>query len=142
MTEKSLEIINKQLLIMENKTDQGLKETVENLIKAGTTFDLKQLELIYHENLKVIMIDKTSQKVISNKESFKTLFQTKLKNKEEPLNDWAEFHHIEQTENKGLVILTRRVNLTGIEKEIILSIDLVWESKRWQVLREIIYAKN
>ncbi|MCK8520429.1 hypothetical protein M0D21_02555 [Aquimarina sp. D1M17] len=127
---------------MGNKTENGLKQTVENLIKAGTTYDLKQLESIYHQNLKVIMIDEKGQKILSNKESFKALFQTKLKNGDAPLNDWAEFNHIEQTENKGLVIVTRKVNLTGVEKEIVLSIDLIWEENRWQVTREVIFTQR
>jgi len=126
---------------MNNKTITDLKKTIESLIKAGTTFDLERLERTYHDNLKVIMIDENGQKMISDKESFKSLFRTKLENGDEPLNDWAEFNHIEQTKDKGLIIVTRKVNLTGVEKEIVLSIDLVWENDRWQVIREVIFTR-
>lgn len=123
------------------KSEDGLKKTIQNLIKAGTTFDLEQLELIYHNNLQVIMIDKNGQKMISDKEMFKNLFKTKLKNGDAPLNTWAEFNHVELDVNKGHIIVTRKVNLTGQEQKIILSIDLIWEDNRWQVTREVIFAQ-
>ncbi len=126
---------------MKKQSEMGLKKTVENLIKAGTTFDVEQLELIYHRELKVIMMDNKGQIMISNKETFKNLFQVKKENGDSPLNDWAEFHHIETNENNGHVIVTRKVNLTGIEQKIILSIDLIWEENRWQVIREVILSK-
>lgn len=124
---------------MRNQSE--LKKTIEDLIKAGTTFDVEQLELIYHKELQVIMIDVGGQKMISNKESFKELFSMKRKNGEPPLNTWAEFYHIQVNDNSGHVIVNRKVNLTGEEQNLTLSIDLVWEADRWQVIREVIVAQ-
>lgn len=125
----------------EIKHEEGLKQTIQNLIEVATTFDIEQLELIYHKNLQVIMIDQNGQKMISDKEAFKNLFETKLKNGDAPLNTWAEFNHIETDGDKGHVIVTRKVNLTGKEQKIVLSIDLVWEDNRWQVTREVIVTQ-
>ncbi len=127
---------------MESITELSLKQTIENLIKAGTTFDIQQLDIIYHEDLKVIMIDKNGQKTISDKQAFKDLFSTKLKNGDAPLNTWAKFNHIDVNNNIGHVIVTRKVNLTGEEQEILLSIDLVKTNEKWQVIREVIFIKN
>ncbi len=123
---------------MTKPSANGLKETIENLIKAGTTFDIKELELIYHKELKVIMMDDQGKITISNKEMFKNLFQMKKENGDAPLNDWAEFHHVEVNKHNGHIIVARKVNLTGIEQKITLSIDLIWEENRWQVIREVI----
>ncbi|WP_109299134.1 hypothetical protein [Aquimarina sp. AU474] len=121
-----------------NLSEIGLKQTIENLIEAGTSFDVEQLDRIYHEDLQVIMIDDQEQKTITDKKSFKELFSSKKENGDPPLNTWRKFNHIEVNNNLGHVIVMRRVNLTGQERKLILSIDLIWSENRWQVTREVI----
>lgn len=122
------------------QTREGIKETINNLIKVATSFSIKSLETIYHESLQVIMFTSSGEKIISNKEDFKALFKEKKDNGDDPLNTWAAFKHIEHKEEKGHVIINRKVNLTGIEENIVLSIDLIWEDARWQVTREVIFT--
>lgn len=117
-----------------------IKNTIQALIEAGTSFDTDQLELIYHKDLQVIMIDEAGNKMIADKAAFKELFDTKRKNGEAPLNTWAEFNHVEGDEEKGHVIVSRKVQLTEEERKLVLSIDLVWEDDRWQVIREVIFS--
>ncbi|SEL08711.1 SnoaL-like domain-containing protein [Aquimarina amphilecti] len=126
---------------MNTQTKQGIKKTIESLIETATTFDIEKLDSIYHDNMQVIMIDASGQTMISNKQTFKDLFQSKLDNGDEPLNTWAEFYHIESNQNNGHAILKRKVNLTGVEQKIALSIDLIWEDNRWQVTREVIFTE-
>lgn len=126
---------------MNSRTKKGIRNTIENLIEIATTFDIEKLDKIYHDNLNVIMIDASGQTMISNKQTFKDLFQSKRDNGDEPLNTWAEFSHIECNLNNGHVALKRKVNLTGIEQKIALSIDLIWEDNRWQVTREVIFTE-
>ncbi|WP_299253583.1 hypothetical protein [uncultured Aquimarina sp.] len=126
---------------MTQQSKIGIKETMDSLIKTATNFDLDKLESIYHNDMKIIMIDANGQKMISNKQMFKDLFQSKRDNGDVPLNTWAEFNHIEHNGNKGHVILKRKVNLTGVEQKIALSIDLIWEENRWQVIREVIFTE-
>ncbi len=122
----------------ENHSKTGLKKVIEQLIDAGTTFDTDILDKIYHNNLQIIMIEEEGHKMCANKETFKNIFRAKKEADEEPLNTWVLFHHIEVQEDKGHALLSRKVNLTGEEKNILLSIDFVWESNRWQVTREVI----
>ncbi|MDO6820716.1 hypothetical protein [Zobellia sp. 1_MG-2023] len=126
---------------MTQQSKIGVKETIENLIKTATSFDVNKLESIYHDNIQVIMIDPLGQKTISDKQTFMNLFKSKRDNGDAPLNTWAEFNHIEHNGNKGHVVLKRKVNLTGMEQKIALSIDLIWEENRWQVTREVIFAQ-
>ena len=123
------------------QSDIGIRETIESLIKTATNFDVNKLKSIYHNDIKVVMIDSLGQKTISDKQTFIDLFQSKRDNGDASLNTWAEFNHIEHNGNKGLVILKRKVNLTGVEQKIALSVDLIWEENRWQVIREIIFAQ-
>lgn len=119
----------------------GIRETIESLIKIATNFDVDKLKSIYYNNIKVIMIDALGRKTISDKQTFIDLFKSKRDNGDAPLNTWAEFNHIEHNGNKGLVILKRKVNLTGVEEKIALSIDLIWEENRWQITREVIFTQ-
>lgn len=144
MIEKSLENILKPLLNlkkMNTQTKEGIRTTIDSLIETATTFDIEKLDRIYHDNLHIIMIDASGQTMISNKQTFKDLFQSKLDNGDAPLNTWAEFNHIECNQNNGHAVLKRKVNLTGIEQKIALSIDLIWEDNRWQVTREVIFTE-
>ena len=127
-------------MILEKQPDIALKQTIENLIKAGTTFDTNELESIYHKDLQVFMTDGNGQLMISDKETFKNLFQSKKENEDPPLNTWAKFVHVKANGNKGHVIVKRKVNLTGQEQTIMLSIDLILEEERWQAIREVIFA--
>ena len=117
---------------------EGLMETIESLIKAGTSFDIAALDQIYHNDLQIIMINNKKDKMIADKQAFKNLFKEKLDNGDAPLNTWASYIHTEVNKDHGHIIVLRRVNLTGVEKEIIINIDLIWEDERWQVIREVI----
>ncbi|WP_375581419.1 hypothetical protein ABWH96_10575 [Marivirga tractuosa] len=119
------------------QSERTLKQAIESLIKAGTAFDVEQLELIYHENLKVFMVDEIGQSSKLNKKTVKSMFQSKRENGDAPLNNWAEFSHIEADGNLGHVIVIRKVNLTGIEQQFVFNIELIWEDDRWQVTREV-----
>ena len=124
-----------------NTQEHAIKQTIQELIEAGTSFNTTQLERIYHDTLEVIMIDENSQVMLANKTTFKQLFQDKKAKGDAPLNTWAEFNLIQGDANKGHVLVTRKVNLTGTENKLILSIDLVYENERWQVTREVIFSK-
>lgn len=126
---------------MIEQSENTLKQAIEN-VKAGTTFDIEQLEYVYHEDLKVIMVGQNGLSGILNKESVKKMFQAKRDNGDSPLNDWAEFNHIQANGNSGHVIVTRKVNLTGIEQRLIFSIDLVKNGNGWLVTREVVVAQS
>lgn len=123
-----------------NKFTEEARQTIDQLIKAGTTFDLEQLELIYHDDLEVIMIDDEGQKMTATKAEFQQLFTTKKANGDPPLNTWADYQHLSASSEKAHVVVTRKVNLTGEERKLLLSIDLINESGRWQVVREVIFS--
>lgn len=128
-------------MTIKNQLTADIKETIEQLIKAGTTFDVEKLENIYHKELEVIMIDEKGETMFADKEAFKSLFQTKQDNAEAPLNNWAVFHHIKANNRSGHVLISRKVKLTDEERKLVLSIDLIHENNRWQVTREVIFSQ-
>ncbi len=124
-----------------NTHTTAIKQTIQALIEAGTSYNIEALERIYHDTLEVIMIDEKEHVMIANKTTFKQLFKDKKVNGDAPLNTWANFNHVQGDEHKGHVLVTRKVNLTGTENQLVLSIDLVYEDNRWQVIREVIFSK-
>lgn len=124
-----------------NKYTEQIKSTIKELIKAGTTFNVEKLEEIYHNELEIIMIDENGHTMLANKSMFKNIFQAKKNNGDSPLNTWAKFNLILGDSQKGLVVISRKVNLTGEERKLTLNIDLVKNNNNWQVIREVIFSQ-
>jgi hypothetical protein len=116
-----------------------IEQLINQLIKAGASFNVDELERIYHDNLQVFMIDHSGSISIADKAMFKGLFQSKRDNNEPALNTWAEFHRIDADEKNGHVLISRKVKLMEEEQKVTLSIDLVKENNVWQVSREVIF---
>jgi hypothetical protein len=128
-------------MIQENTYAAAVMQVIHELIAAGTSFDIDQLERIYHDDLQVLMIDDDGNVNEANKMAFKEMFQSKLDTGDPPLNTWAKFSHIEADALKAHVLVMRKVKLMEDEQNLTLSIDLVHEDNRWQVTREVIFAR-
>lgn len=123
------------------QSEKALKQAIENVIKVGTTFDIEQLEYIYHENVQVIMVGQNGLNGILDKQSIKAMFQAKKDNGDSPLNNSVEFNLIQANGDSGHVIVTRKVNLTGVEQRLVFSIDLIKKGDSWLVTREVVVAQ-
>lgn len=119
----------------------AVKQTIDELIQAGTSFDINALERLYHHKLLVITIDQSGTVSTADKSAFKGLFETKLAAGAAPLNTWAQYNHIHVNESAAHVLITRKVNLADQNQLLTLSIDLVFEDGRWQITREVIFAR-
>ncbi len=117
---------------------QQVKQTIEHLIETASHFDLEKLDLIYHNDMQVVMVDPTGTKHTADKTAFKQMIQAS-KDEGVPMNTWAQFHHVEADAKNGLVVLSRKNNLAGQDMLLNLTIELRFESDRWQVVREVIF---
>lgn len=122
-----------------NQYEIEIKQLIDDLIQSATTYDVDALERIYHDDMQVIMLDPQGQIMLADKAAFKGLFATKRDNNEPALNTWADFHRIEADENKGHVLISRKIKLMEEEQKTTLSIDLVNNESNWQVIREVIF---
>lgn len=120
---------------------QSIKESIEKLIVAGTTFDLDALENIYHDDLRVTMIDEEGNVNNSDKLAFKRLFETKKKQGSAPLNTWSKLHQVEANNSNAHVLISRKINLIDQEQDLTLSIDLIKVEEDWRVIREVIFVQ-
>ena len=123
-----------------NQYEQAAKNVIDDLIKAGTSFDIKALDQIYHDSLSVMFIDTNGQVNLMNKKETKELFEKKRADGSAHLNTWARYDLISANEQSAHILISRKVNLTGSEQSITLSIDLLYTDQRWQVMREVIFV--
>ena len=118
---------------------QQIRAVIEDLITAGTTFDIDALDQIYHDDLRVLMINAEGELGQANKADFKAMFAAKRAAGDPPLNTWARFEDITCDGSAAHVLIARQVKLAAEEERITLSIDLIYEAGRWQVTREVIF---
>lgn len=123
------------------KDEAVIKEVIDDLIQTATTYDLNKLENIYHDDLSVIMIDVDDNLNTANKETFEGIFKSKKEAGDQPMSTWAKYHKIDVNNNKAHVLISRKNNLSGIDQILFLSVDLIFEDNRWQVIREVIFLR-
>jgi ketosteroid isomerase-like protein len=126
---------------LDSHSDADVRQAIDDLIQTATTYDVETLDRIYHDDLHVVMIDHAHNLNTANKEAFKGLFASKRAAGDPPMNTWAKFHSIAVDGDKAHVLLSRKNDLSGVNMDLTLSIDLVFQSDRWQVLREVIFLK-
>ena len=124
----------------DEKTEEGLKKAIYRLIEPDENFGIAALDSIYHDDMVVVMIDANDNKNVFRKEAFKKLIASKLEGEERTKNTWAKFIHTEINQDKGHIVVKRRVNLTEQKSELTVILDFVWEDNRWQIIRENILS--
>lgn len=123
---------------MTDRTEAGLRATIEALIDAGTSGDLSGLERIYHPDMKILMIDPAGTLTRFDKPKFMEMLASTMQDTNPDDHKWARFDAIEVNQEHGHVLITRKVPLAGDKAMLTLSIDLLDEDDRWQVTREVI----
>lgn len=116
-----------------------VKTTLDKLIHSVTDQVFDILESTYHENMRIYMMAGNDVLHQMNKVAFKNHIAESIKSTDAP-SVWANYHLVEADEKNGHVIISRKVNLTGIEQVVTLSIDFIYEDNRWQITREVIFT--
>lgn len=121
--------------------EHQVKSVIEALIQTATSYDLDTLDSIYHDELHVVMVDTSDNVSTADKNVFKGILQAKREAGNPPMNTWAKYHRIEVKGDTANVLLSRKNDLSGQPMILFLSIDLVHEDDRWQVLREVVFLR-
>lgn len=116
-----------------------VKDTLDRLIHSASNSDFDILEIVYHDQMKIYMLDGNYELHTMGKKGF-IEHVTSSTEAATAANVWAKYHSVEADERNGHVVISRKVNLTGVVQIVTLSIDFVYEDGRWQITREVIYA--
>lgn len=125
----------------EDQRAQDVRAAVDELIATATSYDVDTLERIYHDKLSVIMIDTDHNVNLADKAAFKGLFASKRAAGDPPMNTWAKYHRIDVDGDTAHVLISRKNDLSGTNMDLMLSMDLVFEDARWQIMREVIFLR-
>ena len=87
------------------------------------------------------MIDTDGNLARFDKPSFIEMLSDTVRQSGQPASTWAHYDAVDANGDHGHVLITRKVRLHGEDKVLVLSIDLVHEDARWQVTREVIFAR-
>jgi hypothetical protein len=127
---------------MTNDTQSAaVRATIDALINAGTTSDLSALDQIYHDSMKIHMIDTDNNLMQHDKSSYIAMLKGMVAGNDGQSNTWSEYHSVEAKGDHGHVLITRKVDLGGADRILVLSIDLLFDDDRWQVTREVIFSR-
>ena len=118
-----------------------VRAEIDRLIESATSGQFEILDHMYHEDMKIYLFDADDNLHISDKEAFKKHVIESTRSAPSP-NISAKYHVVEADEANGHVLISRKVNLTGKEQLVTLSIDLVFEAGRWQITREVIFVRQ
>ncbi len=132
---KNSDVQNKEAQIKE------VQQAMDDLIQTATSYNIDELDRLYHDNMTVTMINTNDELSTANKEDFKALFRAKRDAGDPPMNTWAKYHNIEVNGDSAHVLLSRKNDLSGQDMILTLSIDFVNEDNRWQVIREVIFLR-
>ncbi|NIA71320.1 nuclear transport factor 2 family protein [Pelagibius litoralis] len=125
------------LLSSDSPQAAEVKAALDELIASATAGEFDILERIYHDDMRIYMFGADGAVQFNDKSGFIKHVTESTEAAVEP-NNWAKYHSIEANESEGHVVISRKVNLTGSEQIVTLSIDFVLEDGRWQILREVI----
>lgn len=127
----------------QNKETQikEVQQAMDDLIQTATSYDIDELDRLYHDSMTVTMINTNDELSTANKDDFKALFRAKRDAGDPPMNTWAKYHNIEVNGDSAHVLLSRKNDLSGQDMILTLSIDFVNEDNRWQVIREVIFLR-
>ena len=128
-------------MMKKNPRTAEVKKAIDELIQTATTYDIETLDRIYHDDMTVVMVDTDDNVNIADKAAFKDIFKSKKEAGDPPMDTWAKYHRIDVNGDKARVLLSRKNNLSGTNMILFLSIDLMFEDNRWQVLREVIFLR-
>lgn len=113
-----------------------LIELTKQLIYEATHFNVPYVQQIYADNLLIVKVDKEGGVDTMNKEQLVGFVQGNWDAEAAPFSTKAEFHYAVCDENRGMVVMTRDLELNG--KSAPKFFTLIWEysSEGWQVVKE------
>lgn len=117
----------------------AVKDAIDELIQSASQSEFEILDRIYHDDMKIFMIGADATVSQFDKAAFTKHLVASTQAGEAP-STWAKYHSVEADDRHGHVVISRKVNLTGDEQIVTLSIDLIYENNRWQITREVILA--
>lgn len=126
---------------MSDRTEAGLRTRVNELMRAGVSANLPALQDIYHQDLQIMILDNSGKLMVMDKTTCLGMLEQTFKGENPDDHMWSKIHAITVSGDTGHVLISRIIPLGGSKMMVDLSIDFVFEGGRWQVVREVNFAR-
>lgn len=126
---------------MIERTEASLRTRIDELMKAGVSANLPELQDIYHRDLQILMLDITGQLISMDKTACLNMLEQTFRDKNPEDHLWSKIHAVSVSDDAGHVLVSRKIPMGGPNMMVDLSIDFVFEDGRWQVMREVNFAR-
>lgn len=126
---------------MTENTETGLRTRIDELMKAGVSANLAELQGIYHKDLQIMMLDISGHYMSMDKKACLGMLQHTFQDKNPENHMWSKIHAVSVSDDTGHVLISRKIPMGGPEMMVDLSIDFVFEDGRWQVIREVNFVR-
>ncbi len=125
---------------MDSSANATVKRTILDVIEYGSIYDVEKLDQLYADNMRIIRIGKDGKTSVMEKKDVLSFFSSKRAKNDEPLSKEAYFNHVEATDDKGHVIVTRVTKLFGNPEKSIYSICLAKNNEAWRIVKETVIS--
>ncbi|KUP90804.1 nuclear transport factor 2 family protein [Tritonibacter horizontis] len=126
---------------MTENTKEALLAKVQDLMKYGTSANMEELDKIYHKDIIVMDLNIDGRLVSLKKQGFMEMLKEAFKDKIPEDHMWSKIHSATVNDDRGHVLISRKIPVGGPKMHIELSIDFVFEDGRWQVTREVNFSR-
>ncbi|HET8905305.1 MAG TPA: hypothetical protein VFN16_15010 [Saccharospirillum sp.] len=126
---------------MSEQAENSLRTRIDELMKAGVSANLQALQSIYHKDLQIMMLDNTGHLMTMDKPTCLNMLEQTFKNENPDDHMWSNIHAVSASGDTGHVLISRKIPMGGPKMMVDLSIDFVFEDGRWQVIREVNFAR-
>ncbi len=116
--------------------NEQLVQTVKQLIHAGCHYELQTLATLYHQDLKIIILNEKAECLSFDYDANMQFFANLKQTGAPPLDTTAVFNYAEVQDGIGFVSVTRQLDLGFGKKKIIFHLMLKQTAKQWQIFRE------
>ena len=119
----------------------AVKDALDGLIHGVSGHSFEVLDNLYHRDMQTYLLLNDGALMRNDK----TGFMAFIRNNMGALKDddpWVRYHLVEADDTRGHIVVSRKNDATGRYQLISLSIDLVLEDGRWQIIREVIMTRD
>ena len=119
-----------------------LIELTKDLIYHATHFDLPYVKEAYADKLLVVNVGENGGVNTMDKGQLVAFIQQNKDSNAEPFSTKTEFHYAVCDENRGMVVMTRELEMNGKWSRRFFTV--IWEylSGRWQIAKETSVVRN
>lgn len=119
-----------------DESESELKAAVEHLIHCGSHYEIDRFATLYAPELQIIIVDPANNVMVLDYEQNLAFFKSKRQAGASPLEETAEFIHLDVSGDYGYVVVVRHVALEGRRQKVVFSLNLRKSAGTWRVFRE------